>query len=51
MQRGGSERGISQVNAKALLEVFDGKDNGAHEDALALNAALSLQVAGKAGSH
>ena len=40
--------GTSQVNAKALLKVFEGNDNGAHEDALILNAALSLQVAGQA---
>ena len=38
----------SEINAKALLKVFDGNDNGAHEDALVLNAALSLQVAGHA---
>ena len=39
--------GTSEVNAEALVKVFQGKDNGAHEDALVLNAALSLQVTGK----
>lgn len=39
--------GTSEVNAESLVKVFEGKDNGAHEDALVLNAALALQVAGK----
>jgi len=39
--------GTSEVNAAALLKVFEGKDNGAHEDALVLNAGLSLQVSGQ----
>ncbi|HJL80362.1 MAG TPA: anthranilate phosphoribosyltransferase [Gammaproteobacteria bacterium] len=38
--------GTSKVNAEALLKVFEGKDNGAHEDALVLNTGLSLQVSG-----
>ena len=39
--------GTSEVNADSLVKVFEGKDNGAHEDALLLNAALALQVSGK----
>ena len=39
--------GTSEVNADSLVKVFEGKDNGAHEDALVLNAALALQVSGK----
>ena len=39
--------GASEVNAKALLKVFECKDKGAHEDALVLNAGLSLQVSGE----
>ena len=39
--------GTSEVNAESLVNVFEGKDNGAHEDALVLNAALALQVSGK----
>ena len=39
--------GTSEVNAESLVKVFEGKDNGAHEDALVLNAALALQVSGK----
>ncbi len=33
-------------NAAALREVFEGRDRGAHRDALALNAALALEVTG-----
>ena len=39
--------GASEVNAKALLKVFECKDKGAHKDALVLNAGLSLQVSGE----
>ena len=38
--------GDSEENKNALLRVFEGKDQGAHKDALVLNAALSLQVSG-----
>ena len=34
-------------NAAALRAVFEGRDRGAHRDALVLNAALALEVAGK----
>jgi len=40
--------GTSEVNAEALLKVFEGKDKSAHEDALILNAGLALQVSGEA---
>jgi anthranilate phosphoribosyltransferase len=33
-------------NAAALRAVFEGRDRGAHRDALALNAALALEVSG-----
>ena len=40
--------GTAEVNAEALLKVFEGKDKSAHEDALILNAGLALQVSGEA---
>ena len=37
-------------NAAALRAVFEGRDRGAHRDALALNAALALEVMGAVAS-
>lgn len=42
--------GDAAENAAALRAVFDCRDRGAHRDALVLNAALALEVAGAVGS-
>jgi anthranilate phosphoribosyltransferase len=42
--------GSPAQNAEALRAVFDGRDRGAHRDALALNAALALELTGTVGS-
>lgn len=42
--------GDAAVNAKALRAVLDGRDRGAHRDALLLGAALALEVVGRADS-
>jgi anthranilate phosphoribosyltransferase len=39
--------GDAEHNARGLREVFEGRDRGAHCDAIVLNAALALEVAGQ----
>jgi len=38
--------GDAEHNARGLRAVFEGRDNGPHSDAIVLNAALALEVAG-----
>lgn len=40
--------GDAEQNARALRAVFEGRDRGPHRDAVVLNAALALEVAGSA---
>ncbi len=42
--------GDAAVNAAALRAVFEGRDRGAHLDALALQAGLALHIGGRAAS-
>ncbi len=42
--------GDADHNARHLRAVLDGSDRGAHADAIALNAALGLEVAGRVAS-
>ena len=42
--------GDAATNLQALLEVFDGKDRGAHLSALLLQAGMALTIAGRAAS-
>jgi len=42
--------GDAAANLKSLLEVFEGRDRGAHFDALALQSGLGLFIAGRAAS-
>jgi anthranilate phosphoribosyltransferase len=42
--------GDAAGNLRALLEVFDGKDRGAHLSALLLQAGMALTIAGRAAS-
>jgi anthranilate phosphoribosyltransferase len=42
--------GDAAANLKALLEVFDGSDRGAHLSALLLQAGMALTIAGRAAS-
>ena len=42
--------GDAAENAAALRAVFEGRDRGAHRDAVVLNAALALEVTGNAPS-
>ena len=42
--------GDAQQNAVGLRAVLSGRDRGPHRDAIALNAALALEVSGAAGS-
>ncbi len=42
--------GDAPENAKALIDVFEGRDQGPHRDALALQCGLALMVAGRAPS-
>jgi anthranilate phosphoribosyltransferase len=42
--------GDAEHNARGLRAVFAGRDRGAHRDAVVLNAALALEVAGAAGT-
>jgi anthranilate phosphoribosyltransferase len=42
--------GDARANLKALMEVFDGSDRGAHRDTLALQCGMALVIAGRADS-
>ena len=42
--------GDAAANLAALLEVFEGRDRGAHRAALALQCGLALHIAGRAAS-
>jgi anthranilate phosphoribosyltransferase len=42
--------GDAQFNASALRDVFEGRDRGAHRDALLMGTSLALEVTGLAGS-
>ena len=42
--------GDASQNAKAVLDVFNNKDQGPHRDALALGTALALELTGAVDS-
>jgi anthranilate phosphoribosyltransferase len=42
--------GDAAANLAALLEVFEGRDRGAHHGALTLQSGLALHIAGRAAS-
>jgi anthranilate phosphoribosyltransferase len=42
--------GDAAANLQALLDVFDGKDRGAHLSALLLQTGMALTIAGRAPS-
>jgi anthranilate phosphoribosyltransferase len=42
--------GDAKTNTAALVEVFEGRDRGAHYDALLLQSGLALMIAGRAAS-
>jgi anthranilate phosphoribosyltransferase len=42
--------GDAAVNLKALIDVFEGRDDGAHRSALALQCGLALFIAGRAAT-
>ncbi len=42
--------GDAKTNLKALLDVFEGRDQGPHRDTLALQSGLALMIAGRAQS-
>jgi anthranilate phosphoribosyltransferase len=42
--------GDARANLKALIEVFEGRDRGAHRDTLALQCGMALAIAGRADS-
>jgi anthranilate phosphoribosyltransferase len=42
--------GDATTNLKALLDVFEGRDQGAHLDTLVLQSGLALMIAGRAQS-
>jgi anthranilate phosphoribosyltransferase len=44
------EGGDAPANLRALLEVFEGRDRGAHRAALVLQCGLALYIAGRTGS-
>jgi anthranilate phosphoribosyltransferase len=42
--------GDAKANLKALMDVFEGRDQGAHHDTLVLQCGLALMIAGRAQS-
>jgi anthranilate phosphoribosyltransferase len=42
--------GDAKTNLKALMDVFEGRDQGAHHDTLVLQCGLALMIAGRAQS-
>jgi anthranilate phosphoribosyltransferase len=42
--------GDAKINLKALIEVFEGRDQGAHLDTLVLQCGLALMISGRADS-